>query len=114
MLVSVGWVCIWLLVFWYLYILVMGLYRAFLQGRLKGIPLCLAGPALVTGYAVDLVSNWTLASLFFLEIPRAPLELVTHRLSRHIKDGHGWRRSLARAVCNNLLDVFDPLGSHCQ
>lgn len=109
-----GWTCLWLLGFWYLYVLVMGLYRAHLDKRLTGPMLWLAGPALVVGYAVDLVSNWTLASLFFLEPPRRPLELVTDRLTRHIQTGDGWRHDFAKSICVNLLDFFDPSGKHCR
>ena len=109
-----GYVLLWLWFFWYLYVLVMGLYRAYLTDRLQKPLVYLAAPALVVGYTVDLVSNWTIATIVFRELPSGPLELVTDRLSSHIKDGDGWRKELALAVCTKLLDPFDPSGKHCH
>jgi hypothetical protein len=104
---------VWILVFWYLYILVMGLYRANMDKRLSGLTLWLAYPAVAVGYFVDLISNWTIASILFLEPPRFLTELVTDRLSRYIKSGSGYRKEYATWICQNLLDFFDPRGSHC-
>ncbi len=104
---------IWLLMFWYLYILIMGVYRAYLDKRIKGIPLALTSPIIIVGYLVDLISNWTLATVVFLELPKKPLELVTGRLSRHVTET-GWRGALSRSICENLLDIFDPTGKHCK
>lgn len=102
----------YLLVFWYAYILVMGIYRAYLSKRLQGIALFLCAPAVVLGVVMDVIANLVLAPFVFLEIPRE--WLVTQRLSRHIQNGIGtWRGRLAAAVCDNLLDVFDPTGNHC-
>lgn len=104
----------YLLVFWYIYVLVMGLYRAYLDKRLVGFPLYLSVPALIVGYTVDLVSNWTIASIVFLEMPRRPLELVTDRLSNYLRHDTSWRKNLAESICTSLLDYFDPSGTHCQ
>ena len=103
---------LYLWVFWYAYILVMGLYRAQLQGRLKGFVFVLALPAVILGYVMDIVCNLTLASVLFLDPPRQ--WLVTKRLQSYIKDCPGtWRGRLAAWVCHNLLDYFDPTGRHC-
>jgi ABC-type uncharacterized transport system permease subunit len=110
----VGLTALWLLCFWYLYVLVMGLYRAYLDKRLKPPVLYLAAPALVVGYTVDLISNWTIATVVFRELPASPLDLVTDRLSRYISQEAGWRSDLATWICTNLLDVFDPSGKHCK
>ena len=104
----------WLLGFWYLYVLIMGLYRAYLSDKLRGIPMVLAIPALVLGYVVDLLTNWTIAWAIFREPPRTPLELVTDRLSRYMKGPEGWQRRWATGICNGLLDAFDPSGTHCK
>jgi hypothetical protein len=106
-------IAVWILCFWYLYILVMGLYRANMDKRLSGLTLWLAYPAVAVGYFVDLISNWTIASILFLEPPRFLTELVTDRLSRYIKSGTGYRKAWAMWICQNLLDFFDPRGSHC-
>lgn len=97
---------------WLLYVLVMGLYRAKLQGRLSPVSLVLGFPAYALGYLLDVLVQLTIASVLFLELPREGL--VTGRLTRHIKRGHGWRRDLSRWICSHLLDPFDPRGTHCD
>ncbi len=111
----------YLLLFWYLYILIMGLYRAYLDKRLNGVALYLAMPALIIGYAVDILSNWTVAAIWFREWPEFRFawqkpDLVTDRLQRYLSpqypDGHN--KEYARLICGQLLDPFDPTGSHCD
>lgn len=98
--------------FWFAYVLVMGLYRAHLSGRMSRVTYVLAAPALLFGVAMDVLANIFIASVIFLEFPRE--WLVTKRLQRHIKKGLGtWRGYLAAWVCTSLLDVFDPSGDHC-
>lgn len=99
---------LWL--FWALYVLVMGLYRAHLDKRLGRTAKVLGFPFVALGFAMDVAANLTLAALVFLEIPRE--WLVTLRLQRHIR-GKGWRRDLAHWICSKLLDPFDPTGKHC-
>lgn len=103
---------LYLWVFWYAYILVMGLYRAQLQGRLKGAVFVLALPAVILGYLMDIVCNLTVAWILFLDPPRELM--VTLRLRRYIAEQPTkWRGKLATWVCHNLLDYFDPTGRHC-
>ena len=97
--------------FWGLYVLIMGLYRAKLAGRLNKYMRWLAAPYLAIGIAVDFMANVTIFALLFAELPRE--WLVTKRLARHMRSGSGWRHRVARAICTKLLDVFDPSGSHC-
>ena len=105
---------VYLYLFWLVYVLVMAFYRASLSGRLVGAARWLAYPVVLLGIALDLVANWTLATLIFMELPTGPLELVTSRLSRYIKGPPGWRQLRAEWVCRSLLDVFDPTGLHCK
>lgn len=108
---------LWLLGFWYLYILVMGLYRAWLSGHIAkwSFAWWCALPALIIGYSVDLASNWTIAALWFTEWPQAPRELVTDRLTRYLASTYppGVRKHHAGIICATLLDYFDPRGTHC-
>ena len=106
-------VILYLWLFWYAYIIVMGMYRAQLQGRLKGVVFALALPAVIIGYAMDIITQYTLATLIFLDLPESNEHLVTDRLNRYIADGTGWRATVANWVCTHLLDVFDPSGNHC-
>ncbi len=96
---------------WALYVLVMGVYRAKLSGRLGPAATILAAPWVLLGFALDVLVNLTAASLLFAEPPRE--WKVTQRLQRHQLAGDGWRADLARWICDHLLDVFDPTGNHC-
>jgi hypothetical protein len=120
---------IWL--FWHGYIHAMGLYRAKLKGRLVGLPLILSIPVIVFTFALDVVIQFTIASLVFWQWPKGikfekrawheftypwPVGdwFVTHRLRRYIKEGEGWRFKVASVICYRLTDPFDPTGAHCD
>lgn len=95
---------------WVLYLLVMGLYRAWLLKKLSPVTMLLGLPFLVLGGLLDVVVN-LMVSVVLLELPKE--FLLTQRLTRHLK-GEGWRKELARWVCEHLLDPFDPRdGGHC-
>ena len=98
---------------WYLYIIVMGLYRAKLAGKLSTASKVLGFPALIIGFALDWLVNWTVAAIFFRELPATPLELVTGRLTRYMAGPDGSKKRRARLICEHLLDSFDPTGRHC-
>jgi hypothetical protein len=104
---------LYLWAFWYVYILVMGVYRAHMAGRLTKLTLLLAMPAVVFGYLMDIVAQYTLATVFFLDLPSQGEHLVTDRLKRYIAQGTGWRSAKAKWICDHMLDVFDPTGEHC-
>ncbi len=103
---------LYLWVFWFAYVLVMGLYRAHLSGRLGWPTYCLSLPVLVIGYVLDVVAQLTLATLIFCDVPQRGEWLVTDRLKRY-SAGTGWRKTVADWVCTHLLDPFDPTDNHC-
>lgn len=105
-------ILLYIYLLWALYVLVMGFYRAKLSGRLNGLNLVLAYPIYLFGLVVDAISQFTLASFIFLELPKRGEWLVTSRLKRHMA-GYGWRRRLAKYICDHILDPFDPKGDHC-
>jgi hypothetical protein len=125
------------LLFWHGYVHAMGLYRARLQGRLKGLPLVLALPVVSITFVLDVLLQFTVASLVFWRWPEqvgvklqpvvkwgrvwsVPWPVgdwfVTHRLRRYIAGGEalGWRYRVAHLVCHYLADPFDPTGAHCD
>jgi hypothetical protein len=113
-LIPLGWALAYLYGFWLLYVLIMGFYRAYLAKRLTKPALVLAAPAIGFGLVVDWFANWTLAALYFQELPLRPRELVTDRLTRYINQPQTtWRQSHANWICTNLLDYFDPNDVHC-
>ena len=98
-------------IFWGLYVLVMGLYRVYLKGQLTKVTMILGFPFLVIGILCDIIANVFIATCLFLELPKE--FLVTSRLTRYVNTDKGWRNKWANAICNNILDVFDPNGNHC-
>lgn len=108
------WLLVSIVVFWWLYVFTMGLYRAFLLGRLKGLPLVLCAPVVFVAFVIDFLMQMTVFTLAFAELPRD--WLVTHRLRRYMRDlpASHWRRRFADYLCHHLLDPFDPTGAHCD
>lgn len=121
---------LWL--FWLLYVLTMGFYRASLAGRLTPVALTLALPFVLMAIVLDLLANWTIAAAWFREFPAqsdwpklsfsgwspsivwARPDLVTDRLSRYIDGPPCWQQVHATWLCTSLLDCFDPSGKHCK
>ena len=101
---------LWLYGGWCCYVLVMGIYRAHLAGRLTGINKVLSYPIVIFGLALDVISNPAVSVLFF-DLPRE--FLVTTRLKRYQSQQKGWRYRVAKYICDKVLDVFDPTGDHC-
>jgi hypothetical protein len=97
---------------WVFYLAVMNLQRARNAGTLDVWAYRFGLPVFVVGWLLDFVVNIAVLSFIMLEPPRELL--VTSRLKRHIATGTGWRCSMARWVCSNLLDAFDPSGCHCD
>ena len=98
--------------FWLLYVFTMGLYRAFLLGRLKGLSLVMCSPVVAVAAVLDFAMQMTVFTVVFAEMPRD--WLVTHRLRRYLRTDHGWRTRWAVYLCHHLLDPFDPTGAHCD
>lgn len=107
-----------LYLFWVMYIFIMGLYRAYLMNRLTPLMLALGSPFVLLGGLMDVFSNMTIASVLCLDVPRE--WLVTKRFEKYIRYSPTstgltlWRYRVAKWVCDNLLDPFDPDGNHCN
>ncbi len=109
-----GTVVLYLYVFFFMYVGIMGLYRAHLDKVLTKPGYVLGAPWLVIGYMLDIVANFTIFVVIFLELPRELL--VTSRLKRHLSDVNNtdsWRWRVAHQICIKLLDYFDPRRQHC-
>lgn len=113
MLVTIGFILLYLLCFFYLYILVMGIYRAYLAGRLNKFLLVICLPAVLIGIVFDVVANLTIAVIIFRKLPRE--WLVTTRLIKIQNNSleHAHNKALAKYICDHMLDIFDPSGNHC-
>jgi hypothetical protein len=99
--------------FFGLFVLVMGVYRAHLTKRLKWWHWVLLWWAVLIGYVVDVLSNVFIATFVFWDPPKE--WLVTDRLIRYKNDPKAttYQYTVAVFVCDELLDIFDPTGEHC-
>lgn len=106
--------------FWVLYVATMGVYRLHLSGQLKALTIsrftrAMCYSLVAVAYVVDLLAQYTVATLVFLDLPRRGERLVTDRLQRYVaQPGQDWRSAKAHYVCTHLLDLFDPTGDHCN
>lgn len=72
---------------------------------------CLLAPAAVLAVLMDVIFNTFIATFIFMDLPEE--YMFTQRLSRYKNGDSGWRTSVAKWLCFNLLDVFE-LGGHCR
>lgn len=118
--------------FWGQYVLVMAVWRVYLEDkskgtvRLRGINKVFAAVHLFKGAILDVFCNIFIAWLWFTpwksvwykpqhwEWPRE--WLVTQRLKRYLKtmphDSLQYKRAFW--ICHSSLDLFDPRGNHCD
>lgn len=94
---------------WILYIAIMSLKR--IKSQLNPFAKVNAYIALwLFGYPWDLVMN-LIVCLFMLRVPRD--WILTGTLKRIINTDTGARVAVAAWICANLLNQFDPSGTHC-
>lgn len=103
-------ILVYLWLFYGMFVLVMGAYRAHLAKRLIPLTYALLGPWVVIGALMDVASNLTIFTVIFFEFPRELL--VTTRLKRYMSQT-GWRWKAASFICEKMLDPMDPTGDHC-
>lgn len=96
---------------WIYFLAIMHLRDAKDAGQLTGFAKALGYANLFIGLLLDALVNALPMSLIMLELPQE--WLTTARLSRHIKEGNGWRRAVALWFCRNLLSTFDSGHNHC-
>lgn len=99
---------LWVYVLWVLYLAVQSL----IVNRPKLAPwvVNMGLVAYFVALVLDTLLNWVLLTVLFYEFPRE--WTVSSRLSRHHRDGSGWRQKFSGWVGRYLLDPFDPSGRH--
>lgn len=93
---------------WTLYLAVMAMKDK--RDQLTAATKVFAYPILIIGLLVDVIYNLTAGTIIFLEIPRE--WLFTTRCERHLLN-KTIRGNIARWLCRNFLDPFEPSGKHC-
>jgi hypothetical protein len=100
---------------WLFFILFLA-YVTFLDAEARGTLntatrwLCRA--AIFPGWAIDVLTNWTLMSLILWERPKWKEWTVTARASRHCHYGEGRQHQVGKAICQ-FLNRFQR-GGHCK
>ena len=88
---------------------VMNIKRVRDMGKLTKLGMAFGYPTLIIGLLLDIICNWFVMTLLFLEIPQ---ELtVTSRLKRHNRESTGWRLAIVKFF-EPTLDGLDPSGDH--
>lgn len=59
----------------------------------------------------DIVLNIVVGTILFVQWPR--WWTLSERLNFNARYDAGWRGDLAEALCNYVLNPFDPKGHHC-
>lgn len=91
------------------YCAVMNIKRVRDMGKLTKLGMAFGYPTLIIGLLLDIICNWFVMTLLFLEIPQ---ELtVTSRLKRHNRESTGWRLAIVKFF-EPVLDPIDPSGDH--
>lgn len=97
-----------LITFYVLYIAVINIYRDW--DALTPWVQAFAFAPVVVMLVVDMLMNFTLFFLLFIDVPKEAL--VTQRLLRYRRGPDGWRKTVAIAICERMLNPFDVKG-HC-
>ena len=106
--------------FWVLYVATMAVYRLHLAGDLKAATtsrwtLALCYSLVAVAVVVDVIAQYTVAMVVFLEAPKRGEHLVTDRLQRYMAlEVPTWRSVKADWICQHILDMFDPDKNHCN
>lgn len=97
--------------FFVFYLAAINVVNAYKKNRLSKLSKALCLPVVSVFYVVDVVFNWTLANLLFLDI--AQERTVTERLNRLANDG-GWRQNLSRWFARHWVNPFDLTELHVE
>lgn len=112
LLIWIGLIWFFLIVFYTGYIASIQIYRDW-----QDIPLWIVivmSPIYVPFLLLDIVVQWTIANLLFLDLAR---ELtLSERLGRYRTQKQyagDWRYRVATYICTKALNPFDPTKAHC-
>lgn len=98
--------------FWLGYLAVCGIYVGWRKAPIW-VQVLLA-PVVLSVLGVDVLFNYTLASVLFFQLPPRGCYTMTERISTY-KDGdqYSWRGKFGKFICANMLDPFQQ-GGHCK
>jgi hypothetical protein len=94
---------------WVGYLALTNLDRARAAGSLTPAARVACAPLLLYFGILDVLVNWVLGTLLFLDVPRE--FTLSQRCSRHYRKP-GWRGRVSRWLGHNALNPFDRTGDH--
>ena len=103
---------LYIYLFWFFFLGVMSILRAYKAGKMSLSAKILASPIMLAGVLIDLLFNTLPATLLFFDLPKE--YMFTQRLIRYKKQTDDWRCKIANFICLTLLDPFDIGQGHCQ
>lgn len=116
-LVPTSWVVytgLYLLVMYWLFVFSITAYQAYLNKKLSKWQIVALSPPIVVFAIMDVLFNYTLASLAFLELPKSKEYTLSDRLKRYNTESTSvWKRAVASLVCQQMLNVFVMTEDHC-
>ena len=93
---------------WIYYVAIIRLYRE--KDNLNNVAYFMTAFGALIGVPLDILLN-LISSVILLDVPKEVT--LSQKLSR-LNDTGGWRGDVARWICAELLDPFDPRGFHCK
>ncbi len=104
---------------WVFFLACIAVYNAWREKKVSKPVVVFALPMLVIMVVLDFLLN-IVATVPFVELPWRTMQdgrrawLLTLRCDYHISGGgKPWQQSLARFICQKLLDPFE-IGGHCK
>lgn len=107
-----GWsIAILIYAFWWGFLGASALYSQWHTGTLTLWVKALATPGGLVFSLVDVVLNYTLCTVFFMELPPSGCYTLTKRLTAYLSESGG-RSKVAYYICHYILNPFQ-IGGHC-
>lgn len=105
---------IYVLIFYYLFVFAMAIYRAYLNKVLKKWQYVVFAPPLLILVFMDYFFNYTIAVIGFWQWPpKGDYTLSDRMQTYHNAEPNTKRGKFSAFVCDDFLNLFDPTGKHC-
>lgn len=105
---------LYMLVFYWLFVFSASAYQAWLNKKLSKLQIVLLLPPVLLLGVVDVIFNYTVASLVFMELPKSGEPLLSKRFQGYNAiEGSSWKKAVAKYVCQKMLNIFIMSEDHC-
>ena len=105
------WTLLCIYALWPLYVFVMAMLRARVDGTTTATAWILTFPLVISAITLDIALNYTVFALLTWDFPKKGEYTFSQRLKR-LANGGGWKQAAARWLAKTLLDPYDPTSDH--